>query len=232
MHSIDDNSSDDSLYFTFDSSDDTLSEINEVYDADIEAMDHHPSTNILYAISGDENDSNHFLMIIDPITGIPDPISGIDLQQPSGYSVDDWEAQAASFHPSTQEMWVALDDIGLVTINLSTGASTLKKSLNEDPEGIAWNNEGTLLYLEYDDDIYSYDHNTDTLTQICNNVDGIESMEFDPNGNLIIGFNNANNISNSAAYDLSTCNRATDFIYDIPDPYDDIETLNFSCPTN
>ncbi|MDF2379570.1 MAG: myxococcus cysteine-rich repeat containing protein [Candidatus Gracilibacteria bacterium] len=233
MHAIDDNGSDDSMYITFNSSNSSIKEINEVKNADIEAMDHHPGTGVLYAFTGEEDDDEDekLLVIIDPTKGIPDPIKGVKVSEPPKED-DDWEVQGASFNPITQVLWLAMDEIGLTTVDLDTGATSLQKSLKKDPEGIAWNSNGTLLYMEYDDDIYTYNPSTDALKKVCNNVSGIESMEFDPNENLVIGFNNANKASNVSIFDLNTCKRASEYVYDIPNPYDDIETLSFACPAS
>jgi len=198
-------------------------------DLDIEALDIHPITDEIYAFTGGHEDppSNKKLIKINPVLGIPDISTGVPLDIISGQSVN-----AASFHPFTHELWVAGYKMDLSTIDLLTGASTVKLSLyNRNPEALAWDNSGENLYMYYNKKIKKYNLSEQLLESVCvfdNSIPLIEGMEFNYNGDLVIGYQEQGD-KNLAVVDLDSCTISTSDDYLLNNSYDDIEALSFFC---
>ncbi|MGB0757082.1 MAG: SdrD B-like domain-containing protein [Patescibacteria group bacterium] len=191
---------------------------------DIEAIDIHPTTGVIYGLSGDSSDSASYkkLLTIDPVTGVPDMSTGVQLDIAKGE-----EYKGASFHPVTGELWASGEDIELVTVNLTTGNKTVKKNVSGDPEALAWNNEGTALYVLYQNDrLDMYDPTNNSISNVCSDMGDIEGMEFDLNNNLIIGYHDSSGL-NIDIFDPATCSAVQSSTYDVN--YSDIETMTFAC---
>src|SRR3990167_2232892 len=104
LYGVSDKNLADSIFFKYDINSQTITSINQVDGADIEAIDIQPTTQVIYGLSGDYGDpiSNKRLVIIDPVTGIPNPLDGVQLD----ITVNS-EYKGASFHPLTGALWAA-----------------------------------------------------------------------------------------------------------------------------
>lgn len=147
---------------------------------DLEAIDAHPATGVIYGFpQNGSDDSSAVLVTINRDTGARSVIANVS---------SDFELPGASFNPVTQELWASADtNDNLYTINLTTGAPTLKldASKSGEPQALAWNNAGTTLYVAYDNVIYTT-NGTSALTQLANVGSEVEAMEFDELGNLLV----------------------------------------------
>lgn len=190
---------------------------------DIEAIDAHPQTGVIYGLTGAEDrpTNEKKLLTLSQTTGIPDWSTGIQLD----INVAD-EYQGASFHPVTNELWATGDDLGLRTINLTTGVSTIKKNVAGQPEAMAWNMDGTKLYYTYGFDMHVYDPATNNVSQVCANLGSeIEGMEMDHEGDLIIGYHKEP--KNLYTFNPANCTKSLKYTIT---PFEDPETFTFVCP--
>lgn len=146
----------------------------------IESLALHPVTGVLYAASGDQNKFNQkaALYAVNTSTG------ALTLVGKTGFK----ELEALSFNPATNVLWGWGYDKGLVTLNPSTGAATVVFSSKLDAEGMAWNANGTKLYVAAGKTLYSYDPATKKLTTITTSMPGkVESLSLRPDGLLAVG---------------------------------------------
>ncbi len=154
---------------------------------DFEGLDIHPTTRLLYATAYD-NSKIAILHIIDAVTGMIAPVGPI-----TGFE----EVVGLSFRPSDGVLYGWSEDNGLITINTATGAGTLVYSNSKNVEGLAWNDDGTLLYAVEDDNLYVYDPSDPGLTRIDRNLPGstdAEGLEMRPDGKLWIGIHGRDRI--------------------------------------
>lgn len=222
LYGIQDENTVDSLLYQVNLQTSVISQIGSIASGyDIEAMDAHPQTGVIYGLSGDQDDppSKKKILVIDPTTGIPNLSSGIQLDLGSSQ-----EIQGASFHPTTNELWVGGDgDFDLRTLNISTGVSTLKRSVSGSPEALAWKPDGGLLYFSIEDDLKTYHPSTNGVSTACSDVGGeIESLEYDDAGNLVMAMH-----GNSTLYRMNPQSCAKSPLYTTT--YDDTETMTFGC---
>ncbi len=148
--------------------------------ADLEAIDAHPTTGVIYGFpQNGSDDSSAVLVTVNRDTGARSVIANVS---------SDFELPGASFNPATNELWASADtNDNLYTINLATGVPTLKldASKSGEPQALAWNNAGTTLYVAYDNVIYTT-NGTSSLTQFADVGSEVEAMEFDELGNLLV----------------------------------------------
>jgi len=224
LYGVSDKNLADSIFFKYEINSQTITTINQVDGADIEAIDIQPTTQVIYGLSGDYGDpiSNKRLVIIDPVTGIPNPLDGVQLD----ITVNS-EYKGASFHPLTGALWAAGHGLGgLRIVNLQTGASQLQVQINGEIEALAWNPDGSSLYFTKNDNLYRYDISGDSVTSLCSIGQEVEGLEFDLNGNLVAGYHDPNN-SNIKVISPTTCEPLSQQPYQITLP--DIETFTFKC---
>ena len=229
MYGIHDEGLDDSFFLSLNINSGIVNVVGpEREDYDIEAIDINPLDDKIYGLSGDTDDSSDKkkLLKIDRYTGIPELSSGVQLDIGSGQ-----EYKGMSFHPVTGELWAAGDNVDLVTVDLSDGTRTVKKTINGNPEGLAWNLAGDYLYILYQGDrLDRYNNSTGEIENVCDNAPDAEGMEFDLDGNLVIGYHTPAGL-NVDIYDPTTCQTVSSQVYNTN--RSDIETLTFECtPTD
>lgn len=187
-------------------------------DEDLEAIDTQPSTGTIYGFPDNgSDDTSAVLVTVNRDTGARTFVANVS---------SDFELPGASFNPVTGELWASADtNDNLYTINLTTGVPTLMldASKSGEPQALAWNNAGTLLYVAYDDDIYTT-NGVAEVSKIATVNGEVEGMEFDENGNLIVGIHGNNSLF---VFDTST-ETLVDTGLDWPN--DDVETLTTHCP--
>src|SRR3990167_8436950 len=224
LYGVSDKNLADSIFFKYDINSQAITSINQVDGADIEAIDIQPTTQVIYGLSGDYGDpiSQKRMVIIDPVTGIPDPLDGVQLD----ITVNS-EYKGASFHPLTGALWAAGHGLGgLRIVDLLTGASQLQVQINGEIEALAWNPDGSSLYFTKNDNLYRYDVSGDSVISLCSIGQEIEGLEFDLDGNLVAGYHDPNN-SNIKVISPTTCEPLSQQPYQITLP--DIETFTFKC---
>jgi hypothetical protein len=179
----------------------------------IEGMALHPTTNTLYAASGKYNTFGQkgFLFTVDGETGTLTPVG------PTGYT----GVEALAFRPTDGVLWGWAEGTGLVTLDLNTGATTLVLPSTIDIEGMAWNNDGTLLYGGTGSKLYVYNPISNTLTKIATNLPrDTKALEMRQDGLLAIG----TNVSSSVyTYDVTTKQLVP--TAEISTPYNEIEGI-------
>ncbi len=222
MYGVQDAGGSDSQLFKLDIDTNMASSLGGEYENyDIEGIDFHPHTGKLYAISGNGGDKDGNVYVVDDETG--------DLSYIGNSGATTNEIVSASFNPDGT-LWGFQENVGLVTIDLSTGASNVEwlvsgKYIDDNWEGLAWDNEGSYLYGVDGSKLFKYDPSSNSATRICTGLpSSIEALEFRYDGALVAAQHGSNNIFE---IDPDTCD-ITPTGYDV-DQYDDIESLTFSC---
>jgi hypothetical protein len=97
------------------------------------------------------------------------------------------EVEALSFDPGGQ-LWGWVSGKGLFKINKATAAITLVKSSSKDIEGMAWNNDGTRLYLSSQRNLFVYNPSTKTISLVTQSLPGVvEALDMRPDNLLALG---------------------------------------------
>ena len=182
---------------------------------DIEGLEIDPITGILYAVSGNDNThgfDGHFYTV-DAVSGV------LGLVGSTGYD----DVVSLAFNPISNVLYAWGDDDGLMTINLSTGAGTIVYASPLDMDGMAWSNDGTILYCATDDmELFEFDPLTSTLTLVDNNLPGsVESLEMRPDDLLMFGVH----LSSTTMYVYDPQSNQVLSAHNISTPYDDIESI-------
>ncbi len=220
LYGVQDTGGADSQFFTLDTSVNSPSPLggNLKY-YDIEASDFHPSTGVLYAISGNGGNLGGNVYTVNTETG------DLTLIGNSGAVSD--EIVSASFNPDGT-LWGFQEDRGLVNVDLSTGDATLVwqvsgPGIGDNWEGIAWDMNGEYLYGVNADKLIKFDPNANVATPVCSGLPApVEALEFNINGDLI-GARHGSNVL--FKIDTETC-AVEQADYNV-NPYNDVETIAF-----
>lgn len=207
---------------------------------DIEAMDTHPESGLVYAFSGDSRDRSSMkkLLIIKEDMKIP------SLRNSRQLDIGRYqEYQGASFNPISKELWAAGENLGgLRIVNTTTGKSSIVKSIkNDNIEALAWDNSGEFLYISRFDRKYGlierYNPSTEQIEHVCKlGRYSIQAMEFNQDGELIASISKNNKKGQGKqeirVIDLNHCKKIKSKLFDkkLFLPYNDIETFTFNCP--
>jgi uncharacterized protein YjbI with pentapeptide repeats len=105
---------------------------------DIEGLDIHPQTNVLYASSGDDGFLPGLLY-----KGIPLESVG-NIKNSNGYNYE--EVDGLSFHPETGELWAWAQGDGLIKIDTETAEATMVIPYAGEVEDLSWDASGEKLY--------------------------------------------------------------------------------------
>ena len=186
---------------------------------DIEALDIHPNTQILFATSSKDalEGPKGFLYKIN----LPDgTLSSIG---PTGYkSVD-----SLSFHPSGV-LWGWAKGEGLITIDTSSGVSQrVFASKQIEIDDIAWNPAGTKLYAAQGKILWVYQLNNNQLEVACKLHGKTEALEMITSRMLLVSFDN-DKTSQIQVLDVENHCAELESI-SMPISYDDIEGLAWVC---
>lgn len=161
---------------------------------DIEGLDIHPTAQVLYGTAGADNrfGQKGWLFTVDKDTGALTAVGATGFKS----------VEALSFRPTDATLWGWAENKGLATINPTTGAATRVLKSTKDMEGLAWDNEGALLYAASGNKLFVYDPATGKLTQIASNLPRLtEALEMRPDGLLALGVHGSTDIQ---AYDPIT----------------------------
>ena len=178
---------------------------------DIEGLEVHPQTHILYASSG-KTDAQ--LFTVNAETGALSVVGNI------GYD----NVVALAFHPDGT-LW-GWSDLGLLQIDIGNGEGTLMSSEIHPIQALTWNKEGSLLYATANDNsdnstLLVYDGNRWQIA--CEGLPKkVEALETHPEGLFIYGFHAGNQLG-IHGYDINACQTLVDARLDTP--FHDIEGL-------
>jgi len=213
LYGVQDQDRNNSQLFTF--SPDTLKteplgDVHLAYDLEALEVD---SQGILYATSGDDASQPGNLYTIDTQTGQLTKIGN------TGFN----SIESLAFSPD-DTLWGWAKGQGLVKINPQTATTQLVFSTRIDVEGVTWDLEGSHLYAAQGTHLWVYDGAT--VSKICELPGPTESLEILPNGNLLMGIHNQENL---LGLNPTTCEI---FQLDIHTEYNDVEGLAWSETTS
>ena len=200
---------------------------------DVEALDIHPETHMLFATSSKDADpklggQRGMLYQLDKENG---QLSKIGY---TGYdSVD-----SLSFHPNG-ELYGWAKGVGLITIDTSNGTSKRvpldqvkevidgtvlsRKPVND----IAWNPAGTKLYLAEGKNLWVYHLGNNRIDKVSELQNKTEALEMTTNNILLVGFNNDKRYHIHALDVNNNCQEITNI--SMPSLHNDIEGLAWIC---
>jgi hypothetical protein len=246
FYGVHDDKLNDSQFFTINPKDDTVNPLGPMYlDHDIEGLDIHPNTDVLYASSGDNTQMPGYLYKMETNGSTPlalignivdDGINGV-----KGY--DYKEVDGLSFNPNTDVLWGWSQNDGLLKINPSTAEATMMAAYQGEIEDLTWNISGTKLYavenlhgnhnvdshgpIDFEDGIRLLSYDGVAVQAVCPQVIGkgikeIEALEMLTDELLLFGYHSHNNLE-IVVLELNPCNVIVE--KKIPVPYNDIEGL-------
>jgi uncharacterized repeat protein (TIGR01451 family) len=219
VYAVEDAGRNDSQFFTIDLRDNTTHTLGPLHTgADVEALDRHPVSGVLYATGRGRN--GKALFRVDMGNGALIQIGTI------GYA----DVDALAFRPTDATLWGWTRGAGLIQIDIATGVGTLVyRASAPDIQGLAWSNDGQLLYGSAGTGLWVYSPIGKSLTKIANNLPGnTEALEMRPDGRLMGGVHQG--ALSIFAYDIAT--RQAIPSEHIRIPFDDIEGIAWYCQLN
>jgi hypothetical protein len=177
----------------------------------VEALDGHPVNGVLYATG--RGHAGKALFQVDPRSGALTQIGAIS------YS----DVDSLAFRRTDATLWGWARGTGLIQIDIMTGMGTLvHRASSPNIEGLAWSNDGKLLYGASGTSLWVYDPVRRTLMKLTNNLPGYtEALEMRPDGRLMGGLHQGS--LSIFAYDITT--RQPFPSESIAIPYDDVEGI-------
>ncbi|HDN25496.1 MAG TPA: hypothetical protein ENG03_00060 [Thioploca sp.] len=203
-----------------------LGDIHTGYD--IEGMDIHPQTEELYVSSGDDPAdglAHGYLYKANKNNGTLTPVCSTGLG----------EVSAMSFHPQTYQLWVWADGEGLFTIDINqidNGVCEKTEILSYPAkvEGLAWDNDGQVLYGSEGTALYRYFSNTGIVEKACDNFPSeVEALDMLADDSLLFALHQASDTS-IHSFDIETCAVKNSVPLPVETPYTDIEGMSWNCP--
>jgi len=235
LYALHDEGLNDTQFFTVDPVDDEIefevSALGPLYEGhDIEAVDIHPVTGIMYATSGDDPKGHPEgqLYKVDKVNG------EITLIGEGGIGDGEkfFEVSGISFHPKTGVLWAWADSEGLLTIDLKTGKGTLIAESDLAIEALAWDIEGKVLYGTADKILYAWDSKEGAVGRVCDNLTmpgATEALDM-YTGNVLLFALHRNSDLNIHAWKVNGLDedcQLVDEIYVETDDYYDIEGITW-----
>lgn len=148
---------------------------------DVEDVKIDPSTKAIYASTGSDVATDRGVIYrVDGVSGVFTPVG------PSGFMRI--TALAFRLEGNVSTLWGWAEGTGLVRLNPATGAGTLVFKDSRKIEGMAWNPDGSKLYLAIDTKLYQYTPANNKLVSYAGNLPkGTESLDIMADGNLAGG---------------------------------------------
>lgn len=215
VYGVDDQGSKDTQFFKIDIKDDNkVEKLGPIYPGyDVEAMDIHPGTNTLYAVAG-SGGKRGILFIIDAESGVLTEVGNTDFN----------DVEALSFSPTHATLWGWAEDKGLIQIDIANASSTLIFESDIDIEGLAWSNDGTLLYGAEKRNLWVFNPENSSLEHLADNLPGeTEALEMQPNGLLMGGVHKSDDKTSIFAYDIEEKSVVAN--EHIRTPFNDVEAI-------
>ena len=152
-------------------------------DHDLEGLDTDPITGKIYTIAGGKGKQKGNLFEVNPDTG------QLRLIGNTGATQSSREIESLAFHPTSGELWAYKEKSGLYTLDLNSGAASLKwnaPSNSKSWEGLAWSPDGEALYGVSNSKLYRWDPESESASQVCGNLpQSTEALDFRPDGVMI-----------------------------------------------
>lgn len=189
---------------------------------DIEAMDAHPDTNILYVASGNDTAFAHppgHLYKLDAQTGLLVPVCSTGFEEVSSLAFD-----------TEGVLWGWAKGDGLFSIDPTTCGVTLELPTDVRIEDLSWDLSGSLLYASIDTELWTYEKATGNIAQACDNLPlETEALEvlpetIVPDGHIVLGMHKDNTLKHWGIFNVQTCQVVFDKEIVI-DPYNDVEGI-------
>jgi hypothetical protein len=220
LYGVQDRGLNDSIFFSLNPTTYQVTQLGDMCNGcDLEAMDAHPETSILYVASG--NDSfrhpKGYLYKLDAQTGELVSVGATGFQEISSLAFD-----------SESVLWGWAKDAGLVQLDTQTGQGHLVFGSLAKLADLTWNIASTVLYGSVGTELWSYDPATNTVAKRCDNLPHkTEALEVLPTSILPEGFlllgSHKNKAMKLQAFQLEGCKMVAN--KDIPVDFDDIEGL-------
>jgi len=216
VYGVHDKGKNDSIFFSIDFETEKVTQLGPIYEGyDIEAMTVSPDKDILYVGSGNDTDDplpKGHVYYLDASTG------DLVALGPSGFE----EIGGLAF-AGDGTLWAWAKGDGLVQLNPVTGQGTLELPTPALLEDLTAARDGTVLYGPLEDQLWSYDPTTGTLTLECDNLEReTEAVEFLLDGILLLGRNGEKSLK-LHAFDIATCSMVAN--RNIKVPFNDVEGL-------
>lgn len=188
LYGVDDKKLNDSQFFTISPETFEIKKLGDVkVGLDIEALDVHPQTGVLFAASGKDTDKPGYLYTVDKITGELTVVGNTEFREIDGLS----------FAPDGT-LWGWATGDGLIRIDLPSVDSTLIVDYQGEMEDLTWNIAGDVLYIvgnlshspDTGTELLAYDTSRGTLNTICQQQTQqreIEALDALPDDSLIFG---------------------------------------------
>ncbi|MEK7990382.1 MAG: hypothetical protein VSS52_005195, partial [Thiotrichaceae bacterium] len=186
---------------------------------DLEGLDTHPDTQILYASTGQENAQ---LYTIDANSGFLEYVGNIGFDN----------VQSLAFHPNGQ-LWASSDQ-GLLQIDTNSGQGQLiDATIPNTINGLTWNIDGIQLFATTSTNNNSTLWMYDEIQQWQIACEGLpkklESLETLPDDSLVYGFHQDSKLG-LHALDVETCQILSSGL--IETPFNDIEGIAWPTCSN
>ena len=215
VYGVHDKGLNDSIFFSIDFETEEVTQLGPVYEGfDIEAMTVSRDNNILYVASGNDTEGHPggHLYYLDASTGELVAIGSTGFEEIGGLAF-----------AGDGTLWAWAKGDGLVQLNPVTGQGTLVIPTPALLEDLTATRDGTVLYGPLEDQLWSYDPTTDTLTLECSNLEReTEAVEFLQDGLLLLGRNGERSLM-LHAFDIATCAMVAN--RNIKVPFNDVEGL-------
>jgi hypothetical protein len=217
-YAVNDFSLNDSQFIKIDVITGAITPLGPLYDDyDFEGLDLHPEdSSLLYASTGLDNRFGQigWLFQVDTATGAIAPL----------FNVSDSDLVALAFRPGDNSLWAWAEDVGLYRIDLATGTSTLVLPKGWNVEALAWNREGTLLYVPRGRQLHVYNPDDGTLDKIADDLPfSVEGAGMRPDGLLALGVHGDTTVY---AFDPIALQFVPDRNLNVA-PYEDIEGITW-----
>jgi len=211
IYAVHDKSVQDSRIFSYNLNDGSFNPLGPLYiGSDLEGLDVHPQTNILYTSSGQFNSQ---LYTIDALSGALSIVGNIGFDNVKGLAFDPFG-----------QLWSGSDQ-GLLQIDITTGIGTVLDITPDSINSLAWNQDGTKLFATTNtppnSTLWVYD--TQGWQIACEGLPKkVESLETMPDGLLIYSFHKDTELG-IHTFDADDCQTITEDI--VVTPYNDIEGI-------
>jgi len=215
VYGVHDEGLNDSIFFAIDFETEEATQLGPIYNGyDIEAMTVSRDANILYVASGNDTEGHPkgHLYYLDANTGELVAIGATGFEEIGGLAF-----------AGDGTLWAWAKGDGLVQLNPVTGQGTLVIPTPALLEDLTATRDGTMLYGSLEDQLWSYDPTTDTLTMECDNLEReTEAVEFLLDGLLLLGRNGETSLM-LQGFDIATCSMVAN--RNIKAPFNDVEGL-------
>jgi hypothetical protein len=220
LYGVQDQGLNDSIFFTINPDTAEIKQLGEkCKGCDIEAMDIHPETHIIYIASGNDSFGHPkgHIYKLDAQTGELVSVGSTDFKEIGGLAFD-----------LEGVLWAWAKDAGLIQLDTETAEGTLVFDSGAKLADLTWNLSSNVLYGSVGKELWRYEPADKTVAKVCDNLpQKTEALEVLPKSILPEGFLLLGSHKNQAmrlhAFDVNGCQIVAN--KDIALPYDDPEGL-------